>query len=187
MKHIVIFASGRGSNAKKIIDHFKDHPEIAVAGIISNKAEAGVLELARSHNLPSLVISKNTFNEGSVLIPWLAKLETKLIVLAGFLWLIPDYLIKAYPNQIINIHPALLPAYGGKGMYGHHVHKAVFKNKEQYSGITIHYVNEHFDEGAHIFQASCKVSDVSSPQEIASRVLELEHFHYPREIEKLLS
>lgn len=185
MKNIVIFASGSGSNAETIIKHFQHHPKVCVTGIFTNKADAGVIERAKKYNIPSEVFSKATFSEESFL-EIIKKYNPDLIVLAGFLLKVPDYLIKAFSDKIVNIHPALLPKYGGKGMYGINVHRAVFENKETESGMTIHFVNEHYDEGNIIFQENVSVTDCNSPEEIATKVLTLEHKNYPVVIENLL-
>ncbi len=186
MKNIAIFASGRGSNAAKIVDYFKEDDRVRINTIISNKKEAGVLDLALKNKIPSRVISRTGFYKTHNILEYLKDKQTDIIVLAGFLWLIPDYLITAYPQKIVNIHPALLPKYGGKGMYGHHVHKAVKEAGEKESGITIHYVNEHYDEGKHIAQFSTPLDGSMSADEIAQAVLKLEHEHLAPTIEKIL-
>jgi phosphoribosylglycinamide formyltransferase-1 len=184
-KHLCIFASGTGSNAQKIIDYFRDNEAINIRLIVTNKASAGVLSIAKREKIPSHVLAKNEL-ESEVFIGKLKQNDIDLIVLAGFLKLIPSSLIKAFPNQIINIHPALLPKYGGKGMFGKHVHKAVKENGETKSGMTIHYVNEQYDEGEHIFQASCDIFPEDMPEMIARKVLVLEHGFYGIVIERLL-
>ena len=183
---IAIFASGRGSNAEKIIDYFSSNKTVNICLILTNRSKAKVLELAERNNIPTLITSRDDFYHSDKVTKSLAKYNTDLIVLAGFLWLIPDYLVKAYPNKIVNIHPALLPKYGGKGMYGMNVHKAVHNAGENETGITIHYVNEVYDEGEIIFQAACQLVDSDTPDLIASKVLALEHYHLPRVIEQLL-
>jgi phosphoribosylglycinamide formyltransferase 1 len=185
MESIVIFASGAGTNAAAIISYFKKNRKARVSLIVSNKPEAGVLEIAKREEIPFLIINKKTFNE-KLLIEQLHDYQPSLIVLAGFLWKIPETLVREYPDRIINIHPALLPGYGGKGMYGHKVHEAVIGAKETESGITIHYVNEVYDEGNIILQARCPVRDNDHPDELAKRIHRLEHFYYPRVIEYLL-
>jgi formyltetrahydrofolate-dependent phosphoribosylglycinamide formyltransferase len=185
-KKIAIFASGAGSNAEKIITHVKDHPSIQVVLVVCNKPGAGVLDIALSNAVPALIIEKECFFRGDSYLPELKQYGVEFIVLAGFLWKIPLALIGAYPNRIINIHPALLPKYGGKGMYGMKVHEAVLLAGEKESGITIHYVNEHFDEGEHIFQASCAVEAHDTPESLAQKVHSLEHRHFPEELVKLL-
>lgn len=186
MKQIAIFASGAGSNAKKIIEYFQRNDKSAeVKLIVCNKPGAGVLTIAHEHNIKTLVIEKNKFFEGNGYVDELKNEGVDLIVLAGFLWKIPFSLIKAYPNKIINIHPALLPKYGGKGMYGKFVHEAVISNKEAESGITIHYVDEIYDHGNIIFQARCPVGENDTPQTLAFKVQQLEHEHFPGIIESI--
>lgn len=184
---IAIFVSGTGSNARRIIEHFQGHPSIEVALLISNKVEAPALQMAAEQGVETLVLSRISFYEGEELREFLQKKGITLLVLAGFLWLIPPYLVKAWPNRIVNIHPALLPKYGGKGMYGKHVHRAVLEGGERESGITIHYVNEHYDEGNIIFQARCEVKPEDRPETLARRVQQLEHRHFPEIIESLLT
>lgn len=186
-KHIAIFASGAGSNAKKIIEHLKNHPSLKIALVVCNKPQAGVLNIAGENNIPVLLIEKERFFRGNAYVDELKAQGINFIVLAGFLWKIPVALIKAFPQHIINIHPALLPKYGGKGMYGHFVHEAVIGNKETESGITIHYVDELYDHGQIIFQAKCGVLPTDSPDSLAERIHMLEHKHYPAVIETLLS
>jgi phosphoribosylglycinamide formyltransferase-1 len=187
IKNIAIFASGSGSNARKILEYFEDRSDIQVSIIITNRKNAGVLSHAKEFDVPTLKIDRSYFYDNECILDVLKAEKIDLIVLAGFLWLVPAYLVASYPNKILNIHPALLPKYGGKGMYGHHVHEAVKENNESESGITIHYVNEEFDEGGHIFQASCELSIDDSPQDIASKVLELEHNHYAEVIDRVLN
>lgn len=186
MKNIAIFASGTGSNATKIVEHFKQHPNVGVGLIISNKKTAKVLEMAAANNIPTLLINRTDFYQTENLLTDLAKHKIDFIALAGFLWLIPPYLVKAFPNKMVNIHPALLPKYGGKGMYGQHVHQAVRANNEQESGITLHYVNEHYDEGNIIFQATCSVDESDSATDIARNVLKLEHYYFSKVLESIL-
>ncbi len=186
MKNIAIFASGTGSNATKIVAHLKNHASIKVALIISNKATAPVLQMAATNNIPTLLLQKQDFYNTENLLTNLAEYKIDFIALAGFLWLIPPYLVQAFENKIVNIHPALLPKYGGKGMYGMNVHKAVHANKEKESGITIHFVNEHYDEGNSIFQASCPIDPQDDPSIIQKQVLVLEHQYFPTIIESLL-
>ncbi len=187
---IAIFASGAGSNAKKIIEHF-DHPERnqkeKIRLIVCNKAGAGVLNVARENNIPVLLIEKERFFNGDAYLPELKKNAVDLIILAGFLWKLPDIIINAYPKKIINIHPALLPKYGGKGMYGRHVHEAVIANKDKESGISIHYADEQYDHGEIIFQATCEVNNSDTPQTLAEKIHVLEHKHYPVVIETILN
>ena len=186
-KKIAIFASGSGTNAQQIMHYFEDHLFGEVALVLSNKPDAYVLERAKKFRVHTHVFDRPSFYESDTILKILQKREISLIVLAGFLWLVPDYLIKAYPERIINIHPALLPAYGGKGMFGKRVHEAVIQNLEKESGITIHYVNEKYDEGMIIMQAKCKVRPDDTPESLAERIHHLEHRHYPEVIEKLLS
>lgn len=187
MKQIVILASGSGSNAENIITYFKDNPNIKVVAVLTNKKEAKVLERCDRLGVPAFYFNRTSFTHSDTVINLLKGLDTDMIVLAGFLWKIPAPMIAAFPNQIINIHPALLPKYGGKGMYGDKVHQAVKDNKETETGITIHYVNENYDEGTIIFQAKTKVAPTDSPHEIAEKVHQLEYEHFPKIIEKLLS
>jgi phosphoribosylglycinamide formyltransferase-1 len=185
-KHIAIFASGRGSNAQAIIDYFKGNNIIKVALIVTNNKTAGVIQIAKDNRIPFDIISPAELKEEETILDVLALYQIDLIVLAGFLLLIPGYLVKAYPNKIINIHPALLPKYGGKGMYGMKVHQAVLDNKEPETGITIHYVNEEYDKGQYILQQKCHVENTDSTETIAKKVNRLEHEYYPKQIEKLL-
>ena len=185
MKNIVLFASGNGSNAEEIIKFFKSNKEGSVVAIFSNKADAKVLDRAKNHNISSVVFSKAQLNEGFVL-EKLQQFQPDLIVLAGFLLKFPESILKEYP-KVINIHPALLPKYGGKGMYGMHVHQAVLENKEQETGITIHYVNEHYDEGEFIFQKSVNIEDCQTAEEIAYKIHVLEHQYFPTVISDVLN
>jgi formyltetrahydrofolate-dependent phosphoribosylglycinamide formyltransferase len=184
--NIAIFASGAGSNAEKIIGHLKNHPSIAVALVVCNKPGAGVLSVAENNGVATLLIEKERFFRGDAYLPVLADHGIDFIVLAGFLWKVPEALIRAYPRKIINIHPALLPLYGGKGMYGNKVHEAVLAAKEKESGITIHYVNEHFDEGEPIFQARCQVADTDTAELLAQKIHALEHEHFPAVVERVV-
>ena len=181
---MIIFASGSGTNAENIIEYFKNNELAKVSYVVSNKANAGVLERAKRLNVPSMVFSKQEMETSSFL-DFLTE-NADFIVLAGFLLKVPDQLISLFPNAIVNIHPALLPKYGGKGMYGMHVHRAVVANKESESGITIHYVNEHYDEGAIIFQATTSVLKTDTPEDVAAKIHELEFEHFPKIIEKVL-
>ncbi|GHU88775.1 phosphoribosylglycinamide formyltransferase [Bacteroidia bacterium] len=185
MKKIAIFASGSGSNAENIINYFSENKEINFSFIICNKSEAFVHERAKRLNVPSYTFKKSEFENGEVL-TLLKKEGVDLIVLAGFLLKVPENILKAYPHRIINIHPALLPKYGGKGMYGIHVHEAVVTEGEKESGITIHYVNENYDEGQIIFQAKCEVFPDDSPETVAEKVHALEYKHFPEEIGKII-
>ena len=186
MKKIAVFASGAGTNAARIIAHFRHHTTIGMALIVCNKPEAGVLKIAEKENIPSLIIDKEKFFRSDAYIKELIEKEIDLIVLAGFLWKIPSAFIKAFPEKIINIHPALLPKYGGKGMYGQMVHQAVIDNKETESGITIHYVDEVYDHGDTIFQATCPVFESDTADSLAQRVAILEQEYYSQVIERLL-
>ena len=187
VKNIAILASGAGSNAKKILEHFSDRMDIAVRLIVSNKQEAGVLNIAKGASIDTFVVTRGSFYSSTDLLVELDRHNIDFIVLAGFLWLIPPYLIKHYPDRIINIHPALLPKYGGKGMYGHFVHEAVHLAKDTQSGITIHYVNEKYDEGSIVFQERCEIFPSDQPEDIARKVQVLEHSYYPTVIDQLVS
>lgn len=186
MKNIAIFASGSGSNALKIIEYFKPSSRINVKVIVCNRQNAGVLEKARIHGISTLMVQRKAFYESEDLLNQLEDLKIDFIALAGFLWLIPENLVNKYPNRIVNIHPALLPKYGGKGMYGMHIHRAVREANEKQSGLTIHYVNKDYDEGAIILQRRVELADDDSPEEIAAKVLKLEHRYYPLVIEDIL-
>lgn len=185
-KHLVIFASGAGSNAQQIIHYFKNSALAKVCLIVCNKPGAGVLSIAKNENIPVLLIEKERFFRGDAYLPELQKINTDLIVLAGFLWKIPQILIDAYPRRIINIHPALLPKYGGRGMYGQYVHEAILNAGEMESGITIHYVDEHYDNGDVIFQTACPIVESDTWETLAQRIHQLEHLHYPMVIEDLV-
>jgi phosphoribosylglycinamide formyltransferase-1 len=187
VKNIAILASGAGSNAQKILEYFSDRMDIAVRLIISNKKEAGVLNIAKLASIDTFVVTRDTFYSTTDLLIELDKRNIDFIVLAGFLWLIPPYLIQHYPDRIINIHPALLPKYGGKGMYGHFVHEAVHLAKDTHSGITIHFVNEKYDEGSIVFQERCEILTSDQPEDIAKKVQVLEHSYYPTVIDQLVS
>ncbi len=184
MYHIALFASGAGSNAQKIIEYFKGHNQIKVALIVCNKPDAGVISIAKGAEIPVLLVEKEKFFRGNAYTDELKERGIGFIVLAGFLWKIPDNLNKAFPGKIINIHPALLPNYGGKGMYGSKVHEAVIANKEKESGITIHYVDEQYDHGDIIFQARVPVETSDSPQMLAQKIHRLEHAFYPKIVEE---
>lgn len=187
VKRIAVFASGTGTNAKILIEHFELHRDAQVTLLVSNRAEAGAVKIAQEHGVETLLISKETFFSENSIVAELNERGIDLIVLAGFLWLIPPALIKAFPNRIVNIHPALLPKFGGKGMYGKKVHEAVLSAGEKESGITVHYVNEHFDEGEHIAQFSCDVNANDSIDSLSKRIQELEHRHFAKVVEKLLT
>ena len=184
--HISIFASGAGSNAQKIINHFAASQNIKIALIVCNKPGAGVLQIAEQSGIPSILIEKERFFNGDNYLPELAKHKIDFIVLAGFLWKIPVALIHTYPKKIINIHPALLPKYGGKGMYGSKVHEAVIAAGEIESGITIHYVDEVYDHGEIIFQATCEIVENDTAASLAQKIHVLEHENYPGVIANLI-
>ncbi|QLG45481.1 phosphoribosylglycinamide formyltransferase [Costertonia aggregata] len=186
MKRIVLFASGSGSNVENIVRYFQDNPKVMVAGVLTNKSDAKVLDRCDHLNINGLFFNRHAFSKTDCVLDILKTMRPDLIVLAGFLWKIPKKFVAAFPNKIINIHPALLPKYGGKGMYGMHVHQAVKNNEETETGITIHYVNEHYDEGGAIFQAKTGVSQKDTPESIAAKVHDLEYKHFPKTIEKLL-
>jgi phosphoribosylglycinamide formyltransferase-1 len=184
--HIAIFASGSGTNAEEIMKHFQNHPATRVVLLLSNNPEAYALERAKKFGVATQVFDKKQWRESQVVLEWLAANEVTHVVLAGFLWLIPLYLIQAYP-KMLNIHPALLPKYGGKGMYGMKVHEAVRAANDTETGITIHEVNEHYDEGKVIFQAQCIVDASDSPQDIANKIHQLEYEHFPKVIERWIT
>lgn len=186
MNKIAIFASGSGSNAENIIEFFKKSEIVDVSLVLTNKKDAFVVQRAQKHGVPYIVFTREQFYKTREVIDILEKHQIDFIVLAGFLWLIPDYLSARYKGKMVNIHPALLPKYGGKGMYGMHVHKAVVDNKETESGITIHHVNEEYDKGDIIFQAKCKIDPGDDPGMVAKKVHELEYKHYPVVIERLI-
>jgi len=186
LKHLVIFASGAGSNAQQIINYFKNSQLASVDLIVCNKPGAGVISIAEKEHIPVLQIDKERFFKGDAYVPELKKANTDLIVLAGFLWKIPQVLINAFPRGIVNIHPALLPKFGGKGMYGQYVHEAILTAGEVESGITIHYVDEHYDNGDIIFQTGCPVLERDTPETLARRIHSLEHLHYPIVIDEIL-
>lgn len=187
MKHIAIFASGSGTNAQAIIEYFLKNPVATVDLIVCNNPKAYVVERAKEFHIPVRMVTRKEFYESDDLLNQLSGMKIDLIVLAGFLWLIPENLLKAFPRKIINIHPALLPKYGGKGMYGSRVHEAVIAGKEKETGITIHYLNEKYDEGEIIFQSSVPVTVNDTPSTIAEKVHKLEHENYPEVIAGILS
>lgn len=186
MKNIAIFASGTGTNAENIIRYFKASADIQVRLVISSRRDAQVIERAQKLGVPVRVIQKQEFKYEENVLPLLRQYHIDLIVLAGFLLFVPEYLTEAFPNSIINIHPSLLPKYGGKGMYGMHVHEAVKENNEKESGITIHHVSQEYDQGQIIAQFSTPLEPSDTPEEIAQKVHALEYKHYPRVIEKLI-
>ncbi len=185
-KNIAIFASGSGTNAEEIMKHFQKSAVGEVSLVLSNNASAYVLERARKYQVDTMLFNRQVLNETTAVDEKLEEKNIDFIVLAGFMLLFPERLIKKYPNKIVNIHPALLPKYGGKGMYGMYVHEAVVKNRESESGITIHWVNEIYDEGKIIFQATCPVGPKDTPEDVATKVHQLEYEHYPKVIESLL-
>ncbi len=187
MINAAIFASGEGTNAENIIKHFTNDPRIKIKLVITNKDDAGVVARAEKYKKNVQIISKEALNNYSdKIIEFLQTEKIDLIILAGFLLKIPEAFVKAFPNKIVNIHPALLPKYGGKGMYGMNVHKAVIENKETESGISIHFVNEEYDKGELILQAKCNVDPNDTPKTLAKKIRELEHEYFPKAIEKLL-
>lgn len=183
---IAIMASGSGTNAENIIRYFRENQSVEVSLVISNKRDAYVLERAGQLNVPAAVFTKQDFEEGDKILSLLRERGIGFIVLAGFLLRVPDVLLTAYPNKIINIHPALLPKFGGKGMYGNRVHEAVVAAGETESGITIHYINEHYDSGSIIFQAKCPVLITDAPHDVATKVHTLEYKYFPRVIEEVI-
>ena len=187
MKNIAIFASGSGTNAENIIRYFSSSETIKVALVLSNNCNAGVHKRVEKQGVPSFSFSRDEFSKGTPILQKLSEYHVDFIVLAGFMNKISDILLEAYPNKIVNIHPALLPKYGGKGMYGMHVHEAVVAAGEKKSGITIHYIDENYDEGIIAFQATCSVNEADTPEDVANKVHALEYAHYPHVIEELLS
>jgi phosphoribosylglycinamide formyltransferase 1 len=179
---VSIFASGSGTNAEAIMKHFQSHMQIEVVALFSNRVDAFALERARKFNVPAKAFSKAQWNDGTVL-QWLIDNRTTHVVLAGFLWLVPQHTINSFPDKIINIHPALLPKFGGRGMYGSKVHEAVKAAGEKETGISIHLVNENYDEGKILFQATCNLDEKDTAEDIAKKIHVLEHAHFPRVIE----
>lgn len=184
--NIALFASGSGTNVENIANYFKLSTSVKIALVVCNNPDAYVLERAKILGIPSFVCSNKEIKETTILLDVLVHYKIDFIVLAGFLRMIPTYLINAFPNKMVNIHPALLPKYGGKGMYGHFVHEAVVAAKEKESGITIHFVNEYYDEGAIIFQATCPVLEDDSADDVAKKIHKLEYEHFPKVIEQVL-
>ncbi len=180
---IAVFASGNGSNAGEIFEYFLEHPFIEVVLLLSNNPQAFALERAKKFAIPLKVFSRQQFGESDVALNWLKEYQVTHLVLAGFLWLLPQNILRAFPDRIINIHPALLPKFGGKGMYGMKVHEKVKASGENETGITIHLVNQQYDEGKIVFQAKCPVDPHDSAEQIAAKINQLEHAHYPRVIE----
>ncbi len=187
MKRIAIFASGTGSNALKILEYFQSRNDVIVSCILTNNKHAPVLNIASTFNVETKIFDRNSFYNGNEILVYLQSREIDLIVLAGFLWLIPEALIEAFPNKIINIHPALLPSFGGKGMYGMHVHKAVKASGNKESGITIHFIDDKYDEGDILFQKSFEVEEDDTPEDIAHKIQALEHKYYPEIIDQVLN
>jgi len=186
-KNIVLFASGNGTNAENIIRYFQRSNTVYITEVLTNNPKAGVIERAKKLNVPVRVITREDIASPQALIHHLTEQQTDLIVLAGFLWKIPTALIRQFPDKLINLHPALLPEFGGKGMYGLHVHEAVIAAGKKKSGITIHFVNENYDEGKIIFQAKTEVSPKDTPESLAGKIHQLEYKYFPKVIEKILS
>ena len=186
MKRIVIFASGSGTNAENLIKFFNDRESASVVQVLTNNPQAKVIERCKNLNVNTLIFNKEDFSQSNDILNILKSLNTDLIVLAGFLWKFPEFILKEFENKVINIHPALLPKYGGKGMYGKYVHQAILDNKEVETGITIHYVNENYDEGAIIFQTKCSIETTDTIEDIATKIHKLEMYHFPRALESLL-
>ncbi len=186
MKRLALFASGSGSNAEQIATYFADRTDVEVSLILSNNPKAGVIDRARRLHIPVLLFDRTTFYDTDKIVAFLQQQRIDLVVLAGFMWLVPAALVRAFPGRIINIHPALLPKFGGKGMYGHHVHDAVVAAGEAETGITIHFVNEHYDEGQIIFQAASPVGPTDKADDVAQKIHELEYAHYPRVVDMVL-
>ncbi|MDT0643615.1 phosphoribosylglycinamide formyltransferase [Zunongwangia sp. F363] len=185
-KKIVIFASGTGTNTENIIKYFQDSPSTRVVAVFSNRKAAGVLKKAHDLNVKALHFDRDSFYYSNDVLYVLKDINPDLIVLAGFLWVVPENIIQKFPDKIINIHPALLPRYGGKGMYGEKVHQAIIENREKESGITIHYVNEKYDEGKILFQTTVNVEPTDTPESLAQKIHSLEYSHFPKVIEELL-
>lgn len=185
MKKIIVFASGSGTNAENIIKYFAKTKIARVVSVFTNNASAKVIERAKNHQIPTEIFSKSELLERNLL-QKIQEIDPDMIVLAGFLLKFPDHIIEKYPNKIINIHPALLPNYGGKGMYGMHIHRAIVNNKEKETGISIHYVNENYDEGAIIFQKNVALTDADTPETVAEKIHELEQKYFPEIISRLL-
>jgi len=185
-KQIILFASGSGSNVENIANYFKLRKDVTISCVLTNKSDAKVIERCNRLEINALYFNRQAFSKSNFVLQMLQSLNPDLIVLAGFLWKIPESITNAFPNKIINIHPALLPKYGGKGMYGMNVHNAVLENKEPETGITIHYVNAHYDEGAIIHQAKTSISPKDSADDIASKVHQLEYEYFPKVIDDIL-
>lgn len=187
MKRIVIFASGSGTNAENLIKFFHNRDNASVIQVLTNNPHAKVIDRCNKLKTSCLSFNRTAFYKTTHVLDILKNSNPDIIVLAGFLWKFPEVILNAFPNKVINVHPALLPKYGGKGMYGMHVHNAVVANNETETGITIHYVNEHYDEGAIIFQAKCEVNPLDSAEDVAAKIHELEMEHFPKVVEKLLN
>jgi phosphoribosylglycinamide formyltransferase-1 len=186
MKNIAIFASGSGTNAENLVHFFRTSPFGQVSLVLTNRPDAGVIQRAQSNDIECVVFNRRQFYHTNEMVDLLGERGIEFIILAGFLWLVPDNILELYDNKVVNIHPALLPKYGGKGMYGHLVHEAVIANAEKESGITIHYVNSRYDEGDVILQARCKVDIHDTPDSLASKIHALEYEHFPKAVEALL-
>jgi len=186
MKRIIIFASGSGTNAENLIKYFQNRDNASVIQVLTNNPHAKVIDRCNTLKMSCLSFNKTAFYNTNHVLGILKNYDPDLIVLAGFLWKFPETILNEYPNKVINIHPALLPKYGGKGMYGMHIHEAVIANKEDETGITIHYVNEHYDEGTIIFQAKCEVESSDSMEDVAAKIHELEMKHFPKIVESIL-
>jgi phosphoribosylglycinamide formyltransferase-1 len=186
MNNIAIFASGSGTNAQRLIEHFLPITDTNISVLLTNKNDARVIERAKKFNIPVRIFDREEFYSSENIAAFLQNEGVEWVILAGFLWLIPKNLLKIFPNRIVNIHPALLPKYGGKGMYGMNVHQAVIDANEKESGITIHFVNEEYDKGSVIFQASCPVDAMDTPESLAAKIHELEYKYFPVVMEKLI-
>ncbi|WP_248724455.1 phosphoribosylglycinamide formyltransferase [Seonamhaeicola sp. ML3] len=186
MKRVVIFASGSGSNAENLISFFQNSDNVSVIQILTNNPHAKVLDRAKRLKVSALSFNRVAFTKTNDVLNILKTTNPDIIILAGFLWKFPEHILDEFPNKVINVHPALLPKFGGKGMYGMHVHRAVVENKETETGITIHYVNENYDEGATIFQAKCDVLPTDTAEDVAAKIHELEMEHFPKVVKKLL-
>ena len=186
MKNIAIFASGSGTNAENLIRFFRTSTYGRVKLVLSNRPDAGVLARAQTLDVETVVFNREQFYQSQDILDLLVERSIDYVVLAGFLWLVPEYLLEPFENRMINVHPALLPKYGGKGMYGHHVHAAVIENREEESGITIHRVNQKYDDGSIVFQARCRVEAGDTPEILAQRIHQLEYEHFPVVVENLL-
>ncbi|TYA74310.1 phosphoribosylglycinamide formyltransferase [Seonamhaeicola marinus] len=186
MKRVVIFASGSGSNAENLIKFFQNSDNVSVVQVLTNNPHAKVLDRAKRLKVSALSFNRVAFTKSEDVLNIMKVTNPDLIILAGFLWKFPENILEEFPNKVINVHPALLPKFGGKGMYGMNVHKAVVENKETETGITIHYVNENYDEGATIFQAKCEVLASDTPEDVAAKIHELEMEYFPKVVEKLL-